>query len=185
MSTPLPLRLSSLVSKEVHVQNKIVFSNPAVVLTGSNTSLLFDRLHTLEDEVAELQANGGGGGPVSTPEFIYPSITCNTYASLTLQLLDGAALNSTKTYNTFGRFSFADTESALTFGSFSLPNANSETHFRILNETNLSAGSGFPLTTALVLNYTNTDLSQGVFSMSSELISARNPNGFWSFYTGS
>jgi len=181
MSLPLPQRISSLVAKEIHVQNKVVFSDPATVLTGSNTTLIFDRLHTLENEVSDLQASGGGSGGGGTPNFIFPSITCNTYADLTLQLLEGAALNSTKKYNTFGRFSFLSTYSALTLGPFSLPNANSESHFRILNETDLS---NFPLETTLQLAYTNTS-GVNIFSMSSELISARNSIGTWTFYTGS
>jgi hypothetical protein len=179
MSIPLPLRLSSLVAKEVHVQNKIVFSNPAVVLTGSNTSLLFDRLHTLENEVSELQANGGGGS--GSPEFIFPSITCNTYVCLSEQLLEGEAFSPTKAYNTFGRFAYPDINSALLGTPFVIPLANSETHFRIFNETDLSV---FPLTTSLVLEYPKNG-STDFFSMSSELISARNSKGSWTFYTGS
>jgi len=179
MSVPLPLRLSSLVSKEVHVQNKIVFSNPAVVLTGSNTSLLFDRIHTLEGEVSQLQATGGGG--FGSQEFIFPSITCNTFASLTKQLLGEGTFNATTAYNTLGRFAYSSINATEIGTYFTLPNANSETHFRILNETNLSV---FPLTTSLVIQYTNTGNQIKYFSMSSELVSARNSKGSWTFYNG-
>ena len=183
MSLPLPLKLSSLVAKEVHVQNKIVFSNPAVVLTGSNTSLLFDRLHTLEDEVSELQAGGGGGPGMSTPEFIFPSITCRDFQCLSNQLLEGENLNPNKIYNTFGRFAYPALDSNLIGTKFPLPAARSQTHFRIFNETDLSV---FPLTTSLVLEYLRADgITPDVFSMSSELISARNSTGSWTFYNGS
>jgi hypothetical protein len=175
--TALPLRVSSLVAREIHAQNKIVFSNPPMVLTGSNTSLLFNRIRTLENEVADLQANGGGA---EAPEIFFPSLTTNDYSDLAEQLTPNFDANTV--YNTFGRFAFPDTLSALIGTPFNLPNAKSESHFRILNETDLSV---FPLTTVLLIEYTNSDLTPRIFSMSSELISARKPKDTWVFYNGS
>jgi hypothetical protein len=176
----LPLRVSSLVAREIHAQNKIVFSNPPIVLTGSNTLLLFNRIHTLENEVADLQANGGGGGGPSAPEIAFPSLTINNFTDLADQLAPDFV--PTIAYNTFARFSYSSTVSTEIGQAFDLPNANSETHFRILNETDLSV---FPLTTTLLIQYTNSDNSVGQFSMSSELISARKPKDTWVFYGGS
>ena len=181
MSTLLPLRLSSLVAKEIHVQNKIVFSNPAVVLTGANTTLLFDRINTLEQEVGDLYANGGGGGGNAAPEIPFPSITTNGFEDLENQLLGYAPLNTTTAYNSFGRFSYSSLGAPLVGEAFQLPDANSETHFRILNETDLSI---FPLTTILPIQYTNSDGVPRIFSMSSELITARKSKETWVFYNG-
>jgi hypothetical protein len=179
MSTPL--KLSSLQTKEIHVQNSLIFRNPGVMLTGSITKLLFNRVDTLEEEVADLYANGGGGGGSSAIEVYFPSVTAHGYEDLLVQLMH-TNTNPEVPYNSFGRFAFTSLESNLQQEAFPLPAANSQSHFRILNETDLTV---FPIDTSLVLKYTNSDLTEGYYSMSSELISARNPDGNWVFYSGS
>ena len=175
----LSLKVTSLQTREIHVQNKLIFSNPYAVLSGSNTTLLFARVDDLEKDVADLYAGGG-----STLDFLYPSITVYSFGKLTQQLLGGLPLSPTSSYSTFGRFAFVNSsESSPLIGTvYNLPNVNSQSHLRILNETDLDV---FPLTTSFVFQYTNSDATTGIYSMSSELISARNPAGFWSFYTGS
>jgi hypothetical protein len=170
----LPLKVSSLQTKELHVQNKLVFSNPFVALTGSNTSLLFDRVENLEQEVGELYSNG-----VNATQVSYPSLTSNSYEGLTSQLLLGQTLTD-QPYNTFGRFAFPATDSQLLDEVYSLPNAVPLTHFRIFNETDMSI---FPLTVFLVVECTNTDATVQRVSISSEVVSFRN-TGTWSFYSG-
>jgi len=178
----LPLKVSSLQSKEIHVQNKIIFSNPYTVLSGSNTTLLFARLDTLENQVSDIQSGGGGGS--AAQEVYYPSFTAQTFVDLESQLLNNAIFSSSTVYNTFGRFAFS-AGSPLLGTVFDIPLANSDTHFRILNETDLTV---LPITTCLVLQYTDTDNSGHSYthrySMSSEIISARNSIGSWSFYNG-
>jgi hypothetical protein len=172
----LSLKVTSLQTREIHVQNKLIFSNPYAVLSGSNTTLLFARVDDLEKDVADLYAGGGLASDV-----LYPSITAISYGKLTQQLLGELPLSPTSSYNTFGRFAFS-TITALIGTVYNLPNVNSQSHLRILNETDLDV---FPITTSFVFQYTNSDATTGIYSMSSELISARNPAGFWSFYTGS
>lgn len=176
----LPLKVSSLQSKEIHVQNKLVFSNPYTVLSGSNTTLLFARLDTLEDQVSDLQSGGGGGS--AAQEVYYPSFTAQTYEDLQSQLLNNATFSPSTVYNTFGRFAYS-LGSPLLGTPFEIPLANSDTHFRISNETDLTV---LPITTSLVLKYTDTNNSgvtmTNYYSMSSEIISARNSLGSWSFY---
>jgi len=177
-----PLKLSSLQAKEIHVQHRLNFQNPAVVLTGSNTSLLFRRVDTLESEVADLYANGVGGGGGTAMEVPFPTITSLDFETLTSQLLLDAPFSSTTTYNSFGRFAFPDTQSALLTTSFGLPNVLTNSHLRILNETDLTV---FPITTSLVVVGTNSDASEKIYSMTSELLSARFIQGTWIFYPGS
>jgi hypothetical protein len=173
------LKVTSLQTKEIHVHNKVVFSNPYTVLSGSNTTLLFARVDDLEKDLAVLTSGGGGGGFAS--DVVFPSITSTAFAKLTQQLLGGLPLSPTSSYNTFGRFAFTP-NLALTGTVYNLPTVNSQSHLRILNETDLDV---FPITTTFVFQYTNSDATTGIYSMSSELISARNPAGFWSFYNGS
>jgi hypothetical protein len=175
------LKVTSLQTREIHVHNKVVFSNPYTVLSGSNTTLLFARVDDLEKDVADL-SNGGGG---FASDVLFPSVSNDSFVKLTQQLLGGLPLNPTTSYNAFGRFRYNNltTESTNLIGTiYNLPNVNSQSHLRLLNETDLDI---FPLTTSFVFQYTNSDATTGIYSMSSELISARNPAGFWSFYTGS
>jgi hypothetical protein len=175
------LKLSSFQAKEIHVQNRLSFQSPSVVLTGSNTQLLFRRVDTLESEVAQLFTSGGGGSG-GAMEVYFPSYTSNNFETLTSQLLLDAPLSAVTAYNTLGRFAFPDTVTALSSPPFSLPTANSNTHFRIFNETDLNT---FPINTSLILTGTNSDLTEINYSITSELVSARNINGTWTFYSGS
>lgn len=177
----LPLKVSSLQTKEIHVQNKLVFSNPTIALTGSNTSLLFSRIENLETEVADLYANGtggGGGGGGGAEVVVFPAAPATTFQNLTSQLLLSAPLGS-QPYDTFGRFKYPATNSPLLGQVYSLPLGVAGSHFRISNETDLSV---FPITTALVVEYTNTNNSTQRVSMSTEVVSFRKSGATWSYY---
>jgi len=176
----LPLKVSSLQTKEIHIQNKLVFSNPTVALTGSSTALLFSRLDTLETEVGDLYANGGGGGGGGGASLVaYPITVADTFEDITSHLLLGQPLG-TDPYDTFARFKYPSTSSPLLTQVYSLPNAVTGTHFRISNETDLEV---FPFTTALVVESTNTDNTTNLVSMTTEVVSFRHTNGTWSFYS--
>ena len=175
---PLPLKVSSLQTKELHVQNKLIFSNPPIVLTGSNTALLFNRVEHLETEVADLYVNGGGGGGTAMAVY-YPSLTANSFESLTAQLIYGATYPDP--YDSFARFAYPSLVSPLLSETYSLPSATENTHFRISNETDLST---FPLSTFLLVETTNSNLSTNVVTLSTEVVSFRFTNGTWSTFGG-